>query len=1261
MADDRIFDAGPRFEIRRVLGAGGMGVVYEAFDRDLDEAIALKTLRLADGQWLARFKQEFRALHDLAHPNIVTLGEFFDGFAEPFFTMELVRGVHFLDHVRAVDAASSLAGAEASTARRAWQAQASSPSPRPATPVVEAALAAPRFGPLVAYDEGRLRAALRQLAVAISALHAAGMVHRDIKPSNILVTDAGRVVLLDFGLVTAAASPQQSVDGVVGTVAYMAPEQALSGEVTPAVDWYSLGVLLFEALTGALPHDGQTAYEIILNKQRHQAPRPRQLVETVPLDLDELCVGLLQQQVRDRPPPRSILQRLGADARRSPTQPPASARTGLPDRAPFVGRVDELRRLRGGHDRCGEGALICLIEGVSGVGKSQLAEAFLEQLAAEDPDVVVLTSRCYEREAVAYKAFDGIAVDLSRYLAQLPTGQADALMPRRPALLGRLFPVLKRVEAVASAGVIQAVADPQRQRIRMFAALRELFLRLTERRRLIWYIDDLQWTDADSLVLLQELIAHEDRLPVFIVATLRTADDAPRRALLARLAELAPTEHLPLEELRPDEAHALASLLLPGRDPETLAAVAADAAGHPLFLHELARHTLAAPGAAATGATFDEMLTTRIDELPPHAQRLLEVVAVAGGPLAQEVAAIAAELSSADQIKAATILRAAHLARTDGVRRADRIVAYHDRVREHVTARLDASHRRLLHERLAVALEQAGAAEHDPRALVRHARAAGRDALAAAHAQSAARHAMGALAFDQAAEFFAVAIDLGSYDRATLRGLQIELATALMHAGRGPEAATQFVAAAEGAEPAVRLDCQRQAADQWIITGHLERGMAALRTSLAGIGEPLAATPRRALARVLWNRARVRLHGIGHDQRLESQVPVETLRQLDVLKAVGHGLAMVDNIRGADFNGRFLLLALKTGESRRLVGALATEVIFLASQAGRAGRRARTLYAELTRIAEDCPDPGFARTWLLLADGAASFFEGRFAPAVRSLETAETVSGEAQTAMTYERNNTRVFRIHALRLLGALRQQHALIREFVRNGRQRGDRYLETTLRLLQGQALLACDDVGGARASIEEATWSPPEQGFHLQHWYELRARAELAIYERTAAAAVATLQPRFDALDRSMLLRVKLVRADAAALRGRLLLAAAAAGDAAGPRLDEVAAIARRLTRERAGYATVYAALLRAGVAAVGTRASVEDARAALREAIQLATRHDMALHLAAARDWLGGLVGGAEGDALRAAAAAYAAAEGVVAPDRMFALQAPGIARR
>lgn len=1212
-----------------------MGVVYEAWDRELDERVAIKTLRNADGWWLGRFKQEFRSLHDLSHRNLVRFGELFDGPDEPFFSMELVEGSDFLTWIRStaprpVYEDTAPAGGVATTSELS----------APASPTEQ--------GEPVPCDVARLRTALRQLATAVAVLHDAGKVHRDIKPSNIKVTGDGRVVLLDFGLVADIQSKHRATNAdAVGTVEYVAPEQALEGTVTPAADWYSVGVVLFEALTGRLPHTGRAPAEIVAQKHRPLPKTPRSLAPDTPADLDELCVALLQVRPEHRPGGREILERLGAQ----PDEP--YSERGAPQTL-FVGRGDELRVLREAFDAVVEEPVAVVVEGVSGVGKSQLVDRFLEELVADEPNAVALAGRCYEREIVPFKAFDGIADSLARHLAALPKGEVEPLLPRRPALLSRLFPVFKRVEAIAAAPTVADLPDPQAQRLRMFGALRELLLRLSARRRLVWFIDDLQWTDADSLVLLSELLTHEERLPVLLIATVRPVDDPARRALLDQLTQLAPPRRIRLGELAPDDARELAARLLPKHAAATREAVASGAAGHPMLLHELARHADDSPSASRQKVSLDDMLQRRIEGLERSRRELLEVVALFGGPITQEVAAAAAELPSAEQVRATLDLRAAHLVRTDGVRRTDRIVTYHDRVREHVDHHLTEERRRHLHERLAIALERTGAAEREPRALVRHARAAGRPALAARYALTSARQSVASLAFDQAAEFFAEAIELGELDEATLRALRIEHATALMHAGRGPQAAAAFMAAAEGAEPAVRFDCQRQAAEQWIITGHLEQGMNALRSSLDDIGEPPAASPNRALLRVLWHRTLLRLRGMRHATLLESQVPVETLRRLDVLRAVAHGLAMIDNIRGADFNGRYLRLALRTGESRRLLGALASEIVFLASQAGRSGLQARALIDDLRALAKACPDKAYGDTWLLLADGAASFFEGRFRAAADALLATEEIFAQGPVGLTYEQNNSRVFRVHALRMLGEVQRHGALIAEQVRLGRQRGDRYLETTLRLLQVQSLLARDDVDAARRSVDEATWTPPSDGYHLQHWYELRARVEIALYEGNAPGVRARLEPEFAALRRSMLLRVKLVRADAHYLRARLLLAATPDERTFEQVRPEVQRLARDLEGEETGYALVFARVVQAELALRAQRRA--DAIAALREAIELSRAHDMSLQLAAASERLGLLLGGVEGDMLRATAARWASEQGVLVPSRFFALSVP-----
>lgn len=1240
------FDPGARFELRAELGAGGMGVVYEAFDREREELVALKTLRETSGAVLARFKQEFRAMHDLVHPNLVALHELFDGATDPFFSMELVRGPSLLAYIRGDD--------ESSAARRAALPITAGRTSAITVENAAAVRADAVGGPVtvVGFDERRMRAAFRQLAEGLGALHDAGIVHRDVKPSNVIVTAEGRVVLLDFGLVAELQGPRRSTDGqVVGTVEYMAPEQALSGEVSPAADWYSVGVVLYEALTGGLPHGGRSPYELILNKHQLAPLAPKTLQPGTPDDLDALCVALLAHAPEARAGITEVRACLGTARASTASRAIATSATGVP----FVGRAVELAVLRRAFDDFERWPRIVVVEGSSGVGKTQLVEHFLSLVTDQHANAVVLTGRCFEREYVPFKALDGIADSLANHLAHRSAAEVAGVMPARPALLGRLFPVLKRLEVVAAAPPVPDLGDPQDQRGRMFAALRELFLRMSVRHRLVWFIDDLQWTDGDSLILLAELLAHEDRLPVLVIATCRTGDrgdeSGSAAAWLRRIEAFAPVEAIALEPLSRDDARELAVKLLAGSDDATAERIAADAGGHPMLLHELARHVRTAQGTLPQGSSLTEMVRRRVDELDPSAQRLLEVVAISGGPIAQGVAAMAAAMSSAEQLRATSLLRAAHLIRTDGVRRTDDVVCYHDRVRDVVDLRLDDERRRAVHERIAIALEQTGAAERNPRALVRHARAAGRHALAATYAEVAARHAVSALAFDLAAELFAVALELGDRTGEQRRALQIELATALAHAGRGPEAASTFVAAARGAEPAVRFDCQRQAAEQWIITGHLEEGMAALRTTLDEIHEPSASSPRRALARVLWNRIRLRLRGMRYTTRLESQVPVETLRRLDVLKAVAHGLAMIDNIRGADFNTRYLRLALDTGESRRLVGALATEIVFLASQAGSSGRQARALYDDLVTLAATCPDQPFAQTWVLLADGAASFFEGRFAPAAAALERAEEIFVQGHRGLQYEKNNTRVFRVHALRMLGAVGRHGALVAELVRTGRQRGDRYLETSLRRLQVQALLARDDVAEARRAITETTWTPPEHGYHLQHWYSLRARVELSLYLGDAAETFESLASEFAALRRSLLLRVKLVRADAHFLRGRMLLAA-------GRRRAEVERVIAELEAERVGYATVFAALLRAGLFAADAHRDDDALVRTLRAAVDVAARYDMGLQLAAARHALGKRLRGTEGAALCELALDYARTNGVKEPPRFFAIGAPSV---
>jgi serine/threonine protein kinase len=187
---------------------GGMGIVYEALDRDSGETVALKTLRNVDGNAILLLKQEFRTLAGLHHPNLIRLGELVESRGDWFFTMELLEGVSLMEWLREG-------------------------------------------------DRQRLRDGLAQLVTGLGVLHDAGRIHRDIKPSNVMVSD-DRVVLVDFGLATRHDTDALSWhdDEMVGTPAYMAPEQASARQAGPEADFYALGVILYEALTGKLPVDG---------------------------------------------------------------------------------------------------------------------------------------------------------------------------------------------------------------------------------------------------------------------------------------------------------------------------------------------------------------------------------------------------------------------------------------------------------------------------------------------------------------------------------------------------------------------------------------------------------------------------------------------------------------------------------------------------------------------------------------------------------------------------------------------------------------------------------------------------------------------------------------------------------------------------------------------------------------------------------------------------------------------------------------------
>ena len=1206
-----------------------MGVVYEAYDRERKTRVALKTLLHLDPDSLYRFKNEFRTLSDIQHSNLVRLDELCCEDGRWFFTMELVEGVDFLAWVRPLDPDF--------TRRRSSHQGPTMPIPTGAA-TGQLLTPQPPNAPSARFDEARLRAALGQLAIGLDALHRAGKIHRDVKPSNILVTPEGRVVVLDFGLATDITQPSTMRDSaIVGTADYMAPEQVFGERVGPEADWYAAGVVLYEALTGRVPVSGRPM-EVVVAKQRGAFVPPGELVPGVPSDLDRLCRDLLVVDPEQRLSGQRLLLLLGADTA-DESEPISQVTQG----APFVGRKRELEVLRRAYSDSRKGRPVtALVLGESGLGKSALVRRLLEDF---EDEALVLAGRCYERESVPFKAFDGVVDALMRHLVDENTKEVLAILPDDAALMARLFPVLRRVSALApGTPTTPQDPDPLVLRTRAFAALRRLLGRLADREPLVVFIDDLQWADADSLALLAELMLPSEAPPVLLIGTVRCDGELP--PALAKTVEALPdVRRLKLEGLDAAAARELASLLL-GAGEHRIPQITREAAGHPLFLQELCYYSATSGEGATARLRLDEALWSRAARLEAPARRLLELVAVAGVPVTREVIARAVQLDGADLAQMLGVLRASHFARASGERQADRIEPYHDRVRDIVLARLGDDARRAYHAKLADALESSGAADLDPVPLVRHLEAAGKPERAALHAVRAARLASEALAFDRAADLYLTALRLARHSDAERRKLLIALAQALVNAGRSAEAAHFFTEAASGADAATRLDCQRRAAEQYLVSGHIDPGLAALKAVLAEVGVGLPKSPSRALGRLLWDRLRVRLRGLRWAPRDESQIAPHDLVRLDVYGTVSLGFGMVDTIRGASFHQRGLLLALHLGEARRVGRFVAHNAIYVASEGWRKEKQVLRLIDIAERITEQTGDPHL-RAWTIAATGTSNYLlAGRFKLALDQVREAESAFRQLAGA-AWEIDSLRFFGLFSLRHLGAIRELSRCYDEYVRDAARRGDRYAETTMAQQANLVLLAEDSPDEAERLQHRSTWVPPTDAFHLQHWYSVRAHAEIGLY-RGNLSKVVHWRRTLASLERSLLERIQIVRAEAVWLCGRLVVAQ---GEA-----EAAAQCATRLEKERIGYATAWAHLLRAALA--GDRA--ERGRH-LREAIALSEKHDMGLCAASARMRLADLTSGDESNALRAEAETWMAGEGIHDPKRFLEVIAPELQKK
>ncbi|MEO1083440.1 MAG: hypothetical protein AAFY88_04295, partial [Acidobacteriota bacterium] len=756
-------------------------------------------------------------------------------------------------------------------------------------------------------------------------------------------------------------------------------------------------------------------------------------------------------------------------------------------------------------------------------------------------------------------------------------------------------------------------SDPRILRRRAFGALRELLARLAVRRTLVLIIDDLQWGDLDSFVLIDEILKSSDPLPVLFIGSYRSENETSspflrafgeqREALEWREVDVREIE---VGELSAGEARQMVRQLAASAGAG-VDDIVADAAGSPLFLTELARAAVgpgpkpgrgpASPGFdAPAGSTRRSVATTRrasgpdtaalhvrdligarISALGDAARQLLEVLAVAGRPLELPLLRRAARLEKGG-ISALAELRTGRFVRISDVEGREEIEPYHDRIREVVSEGLDPDRLRDLHRRLALTLEASGSA--DPETLAVHFQATEEDERAHRYAVSAAERAEETLAFERAARLYQLALDLLPAADERRYPLQVQLGEALGNAGRSRDAAETLLDAVGTAGRADPFEVQRFAAEKLLISGHIDRGTAVLRHVLRTVDMELEPKAWRSLIRLWWLRLRLLLRGFDFIETAEADIDPKVLRRIDVCWSVEIGLCLVDVLHASEFHARHLLLALEAGEPQRVARGLAMEVFFGAME-GVTGRsvleRARDLAGRV--------EGRYASSLTEMAAGMLACSKGEWDDALRRLTRAEMYLKENRRGVTWELDTVRQFRSVAQVYLGRWRELFAEVPELLDRAREQEDLYLESHLQhwvlSLRDLAVNDPDAAGDASQGLEQ--WS--QSGFHYQHFSQLVAQARVALYRGRPRYAFELVNQRWAALTGSMIQRIELVLIQSHDLRGRTAVACAAAAEDGAPgrylRLAE--SDARRLERAGSTWALGLAAALRAGLATV------------------------------------------------------------------------------
>jgi serine/threonine protein kinase/predicted ATPase len=591
------------YELMALIGAGGMGEVYKAHDKNLERPVALKLLPLHlthDQERLRRFRAEARAASSLNHPHILVVHDFGDYNGRPFMVTEFVEGQTLRQRIDA--------------------------------------------HPIVVREAVDIAT---QVASALAAAHARGIVHRDIKPENVMLRPDGYVKVLDFGLARQTMSEETAPitatqpGTLVGTLRYMSPEQSRGQPVQAPSDVFSLGLVLFEMVTGRHPFHADSSIGVL---HRIQSGTPA--ASGSGAEFDHLLLEMLQKDPSLRPAAADVVARLTGFA----TRAPAVAYLSRPRAS--VGRERERADLRTAFETADRGVgQFVAVAGEPGIGKSTLVDDFLSELGTP---AWIGRGRCSERLAGA-EAHLPFLEALDSLLERDP-GVATLMKQVAPGWYVQIAPVSDDESSAARLLADTRSGSAERLMREMAALLQEL----ARSRPVVLFLDDVQWADVSTIDLLGYLAPKLAQLRGLLLVTYRPTDltvsKHPFLRLKANLSAHGALREVAVAFLTQEDVEQYVSSQLREAPAGLAGLIYKKTEGSPLFMVDLVRylrergtlHDWAAEIERNVPESLRGMIERKLERLDDHERQLLRVAAVQGFQFDSAIVAQVLERDPAD-------------------------------------------------------------------------------------------------------------------------------------------------------------------------------------------------------------------------------------------------------------------------------------------------------------------------------------------------------------------------------------------------------------------------------------------------------------------------------------------------------------------------------------------------------------------------------------------------------------------------------------